>query len=88
MNMIRDSAEHECYKQNVLKQAEDAAVAKFTALIPTLTDNIPAALDALGDLHAVRGLTPREKSILVGLIQLDANRLGASCFNREALVKV
>ena len=88
MNMIRGSEEHEAHKQNVLKQAEDAAVAKFTALIPTFTNDIPAALDALGDLAAVRGLTPNEKLIMSSLMVLDACRFGASCFNREALTKV
>jgi hypothetical protein len=69
------AAEHEEHRQEVLEQFEDAAVAKLTALIPTFTDDIPAALDALGDLHAVRGLTPREKRIMWGLIQLDTYRL-------------
>jgi hypothetical protein len=59
----------------VLDQFEDAAVAKFNALLPTFTDDIPAALDALGDLAAVRGLTQREKRIFWGLVQLDTFRL-------------
>jgi len=88
MTMIRGSAAHEAHKHNVLKQAEEDAVAKFAALRPTFTDNIPAALDALTDLQAVRGLTPLEKSIKVGLLQLEMCRVGASCFNREALNKV
>jgi hypothetical protein len=69
------SAEHEEYKQTVLKQFEDKAVAKFTALIPNFTDNIDAALDALVDLAAVRGLSPCEKRLLWGLVQLDTYRL-------------
>lgn len=74
MNMIQGSAEHEEYKQNVLQQALDAATATFKALIPTFTNDINAALDALGGLAAVRGLTQREKSIMWGLIQLDTYR--------------
>jgi hypothetical protein len=67
--------ENEIYNQRVLKQYEDAAVEKFKALIPTFTDDIPAALDALGDLAAVRGLSSLEKSIMWDLIQLDTFRL-------------
>jgi hypothetical protein len=74
MSMIRGSAEHEAHRQNVLMLAEQEATAKFTALIPTFTSDIPAALDALGDLAAVRGLTQREKSIMGGLIVLDVCR--------------
>ena len=88
MNMIAGSAEHEEYKQQVLEQHEAAAVAKFTALIPTFTDNIDAALDVLTSLQAVRGLTPCEKRIMGSLITLSSCRLGASFFNREALNKV
>jgi hypothetical protein len=61
--------------EEVRRQFEDAAITKFTALIPTFTNDIPAALDALGDLAAVRGLTPREKRIMWGLVQLDTFRL-------------
>jgi NifU-like protein involved in Fe-S cluster formation len=84
MNMIRGSAQHEEYKQQVLQQHEDEALAKFKALIPTLTNDIPAALDALGDLAAVRGLTPNEKRIVSSLMVLDACRAALSCFTPEA----
>lgn len=83
--MIKDSAEHEAYKQSVLGRFEDEATAKFEALIPTITDNIPAALDALAHLQAVRGLTKCEERIMVGLLQLEMYKFAASHFNREAL---
>jgi hypothetical protein len=84
MNMIRGSAEYEAHTQQVLEQHEAEAVAKFTALIPTFTDNIPAALDALADLQAVRGLTKLEKSIMSDLIQLDMYMNVISCFTPKA----
>jgi hypothetical protein len=86
--MIKGSAEHETYRQSILKQAEDEATAKFAALLPNLTSNIDAALAALVDLQAVRGLTPCEQSIMAGLIKLDLLKTALSSFNKEALNKV
>jgi len=78
--MIKGSTEHEAHKNNVLKQAEDDAVAKFAAVDPIA--NPQEGIDALVDIKAARGLTQREERMLWGLIQLVVYRLLP---NKEAL---
>ena len=83
MNMIQDSAGHEAYKQQVLKQFEEEACAKF-ASIENITADPEASLFALTDIEAVRGLTPCEKRIKAGLIKLLMVRAALSCFTPAA----
>ena len=78
--MIRNSAEHEAHRQQVLKQFDDEATTKFWALMPTFRDNTEEALYALADIEGARGLTPSEKRIKVGLFKLEMLRAALSCF--------
>ena len=84
--MIKNSAEHEAYKQDVVKKAELEATARFEAMIPTIRDNPQAGVNALADIAATRALTPCEKRIMVGLIQLEGCRVALSHFKPHSKV--
>ena len=82
------STEREEHRQRVLKEFDDEATTKFWALMPTFRDNTVECLYALADIEGVRALTPSEKIIKVGLLQMEMCRAALSGFNREAIEEI
>jgi len=78
------STEHKEHRQRVLKQFDDEATTKFWELMRTFRDNTVECFYALADIEAVRGLTPSEKRVKVGLLQLEMCKAALSCFTPKA----